>query len=379
MANPTKKIFIISGEVSGDLHAANLVSALKNHFASLEVYAMGSKKLQATGATMVQDIKDISVVGVFDVLKNIGKIKKAFNNVLSQIQSIKPDGVIFVDYPGFNLRLAQKVKTLGIKTFYYVSPQIWAWGKGRIKVIKKSIDHMIVFFDFEKNMYDKAGVDVFFCGHPLLDETSTTGTITELKFKNGLDTKKKTIGFFPGSRPSEIKSLFAELVKSADILYAHYDANVQFIVQKSPIIDKAVYLDFLSNKPYIKLVDNSIYDNFSVCDFSVVCSGTATLEAAIMGAPMIIIYKVSKISWFLFRHLVKIDNIGLCNVVAGKKIVPELLQEKVNANDITKEIINILENKPRLDKIKHDLLDVKNKLGHEGATERAAQYIAYKL
>lgn len=371
-----KKILIVAGEASGDMHAANLVLAIKNINPQIEFFGLGGKKMQQAGVDLLFNLADLAVVGFIEILRNFRKIKQAFSLILKKADEINPDAAILVDYPGFNLRLAKELKKRNIKVIYYISPQIWAWGLKRVNLIKKVVDKMIVLFKFEEELYQKFGVDAFFAGHPFL-ETVTAQLSRQDFLKNYAlpPGEKQIIGLMPGSRKIEVLTLLPLMIKTAQLLNQEF-RNTFFLVIKSQNVPQDLFDKFLSGSglPY-KIIENQSYDCINACDFVLVASGSATLEVAILQKPMVVIYKVSILTWVFLKFMLKIPYVGLVNVVVGRKIVPECLQFKATPKNIFAEIKNILISPEKMNQLKNDLQQVKESLGATGAAKRAATLI----
>jgi lipid-A-disaccharide synthase len=371
----SKKLFFIAGESSGDLHGAHLINSIKALDSTIEIYGIGGPQMQKAGAEIFEDLTKVAVIGFVEILKNIKFFKTVFNLALNKIDQIRPDAVILIDYPGFNLKIATEVKKRNIPIIYYISPQIWAWGKKRIELIKKVVDLIIVVFQFEENIYREKGINVAFFGHPLLDIVKPSDYKESIYKNYRLDKSKKIISLLPGSRINEIKYILPIMLESVYLIH-NLDKDFQFLIIKSPNVDNEVYKKCISirNLP-VRLIESDSYDLISISDFAMVCSGTATLETAILQIPMAVIYKISFISWLLIRNLIKIPSISLVNIVAGKKIVPEFLQYEAKSQKIARYTMNVLNNKTKIIKIKSDLKEVKNSLGIPGASQRTAEYI----
>ena len=370
-----KKIIIVAGEASGDMHAANLVSAIKKINPRIEFFGLGGKRMEQEGVALLFNLADLAVVGFVEVLKNLKKIRQAFSLILKKAEEIKPDAAILVDYPGFNLRLAKALKKRNIKVIYYISPQIWAWGLRRVKLIKKVVDKMIVVFKFEEELYKKFGIDALFAGHPFLDMINPTISRDNFLKSNGLSADKLTIGLMPGSRERETETHLPIMLESAKLIYKDIP-NSQFMVIKSPSVSQDIFDKLLNRYSMpLKRIENVSYDSINACDFVLVASGSATLEAAILLKPMVIIYKVSFLTWVFLKFMLKIPYVGLVNVVAGRKIVPECLQFGATPKRISEETNRILSDQIELSRIKIDLSKVREKLGEKGASNRAAKEI----
>ena len=370
-----KTIMIIAGEASGDLHAAHLVKELKSINPHLEIFGIGGRKMKEAGVDVIYDIVELAVVGFVEVLKHLKVFKKVLEKLLILLDTRKPDIVILVDYPGFNLRFAKYVKEKNIPVIYYISPQLWAWGKGRIEEIKKYVAKMVVIFGFEEELYRQAGVKASFVGHPFLDIVKPVWKKEETIKHLHLNHHSTKIALLPGSRQKEIERHLSVMLEACEKIKIQLP-DVEFILARRKELDSSIYNKIISRstiKPHS--LEDRPYEIMDISDIVIVSSGSATLETAIMEKPMIIVYKTSFLTWFLARNMIKIPNIGLVNVVAGKKIVPELIQFNATAKNIAKETLLILNNKKLQKHIKENLRKVKERLGERGATERAAHII----
>ena len=370
----SKKVFIITGEPSGDIQAGLLVSQLKALDTSVRVFAVGGESLKAAGAEIIHNIKDLSVLGFFDVLKHLDKFKKLMQSVLDKIEEIKPDAVIFVDFSGFNLRLAKKIHTL-TKTIYYISPQVWASRQGRVKTIKECIDKMIVIFKFERDFYQRFGIDAEFVGHPLLDIVKPSAPKETLRKEFGLKPDTLVLALLPGSRISEVTHILPIMLESVKLIKEKIP-HTESIIAKSRNIALSMY-EGLTRKTSIgaKIIEGRQYDCLEAADFVLVASGTATLEAAIMRKPNVIIYKMGLLNYLLYRPLVKIPFIGMENIVAEKCIAPEFIQFKAKPEAIAKKVLEILRDTQRLEELKKDFAALRERLGEPDAPLRAAKSI----
>jgi lipid-A-disaccharide synthase len=372
---------IIAGEASGDMRAAGLARALKELNPSLKLTGIGGVHMRQSGVECFADITELAVIGIAEVVRNLGRIKKVFDQTLRQIDSTRPDCVILVDYPGFNLRLARDIKKRGIRVVYYISPQVWAWREKRVLRIKKLVDRMIVLFPFEKNIYSKYGMKVDYVGHPLVDEIVITKGQTEVLKSIGLSDSKTTIGLMPGSRAKEIERHLPCMLQAAQLLYKH-NKERQFILLKSSSIpielinnviarSEATKQSFNIKDLPLKIFDGPTYDGINAMDAAIVASGTATLETALLKKPMVIIYKTSWLTYTIAKAVIKIPFIGLVNIMAGKKIVDELIQNDANAV----KIANSLESALYDHRLVEELSAVKASLGKPGASLRAARLV----
>ncbi len=369
------KLMIIAGEASGDLQASYLIKALKSLEPHLEIFGMGGKKMQAEGAEIIYDITDLAIVGFLEVLKHLATFKKIFEKLTGLLETRKPDAVILVDYPGFNLRFAKTAKEKNIRVIYYISPQIWAWGEKRIHEIKKYVDKMIVIFGFEESLYKEAGVKVSFVGHPFLDIVKPVWKKEETIKISHMKHDSIKIVLMPGSRKKEIEKHLPSMLRSCEII-KNKIPNAEFIISRIKELDQRLY-DKIVRRSKIKThsLENKPYEVMDIADLVIVSSGSATLEVAIMEKPMVIIYKTSFLTWLLAKNLIKIPDIGLVNIVAGQRIVPELVQFEVTPENIARESLGILNDHKRIHEIKENLRKVKSKLGETGASSRASHII----
>jgi lipid-A-disaccharide synthase len=368
-----KTIMIIAGEASGDMHGASLVQEMLKIKPSLNFYGIGGNELKETGVKLLADAADMAVVGLTEVISKLGSFLKIMNQMKKSLDDIKPDLVILIDYPDFNLPLARAAHKRGIKVFYFISPQVWAWRKGRIRQIKRVVTKMAVILPFEIDTYSQKGFHVNYVGHPLLDRVKTNYSREEAHKIFGL-TDNTTIGLLPGSRSSEVVKLLPEMLQAAKTI-AQEIPQAQFILPLADTVDEKIITDIISRfKVNVKVISGNTYDVISCCDLAIVASGTATLETALLGIPMIIVYKISPFSYFIGKLAIRVRNIGLVNIIAGKTIVPELIQGQANGARIADEALTILNNKDdRRREIIKDLAEIRAKLGSPGAALRAAQ------
>jgi len=371
----SKKIMLVAGEVSGDLHGAHLVEAIHRVDSEIKFVGMGGKDLERMGMKLLYHFQDLSVVGITEVFFKLSSVVKALRVLKQSIDQEKPDLVILIDFPDFNLRVAKIAHRRGIPILYYISPQVWAWRSKRIKLIARLVKKMIVLFPFEIPLYEAAGVDVEWVGHPLLDMVRPT-LPREVAFQQfGLDPKRRTIGLLPGSRKHEIERLLSPLLASAHLLQKEIP-DLQFVIPIAPGIPQTIFSSQMKNISIpIKVVEGFTYDVMNLSELLITASGTATLEGAILGKPMIIIYRVSLLSYWIGRALIRVKHIGLVNLVAGRGIVPELIQTDVNPETITEEALHILKNPVLCQRMIESMAEVRQNLGEPGAAQRAARIV----
>jgi len=369
-----KKILIVCGEPSGDLLAANLVSAIKNLDPNIKISALGGAHLAKTGCEIFYDINELSVMGLFAVLKKLPKFFKLKKIILRKIDADKPDAIILVDFSGFNLRLAKAINKR-LPVIYYVSPQVWASREGRINCIKKFVSMLVVLFKFEAEFYRQRGIPTAGVGHPLIDLVKPDLKKQEFLNNFRVDPSKKIIALLPGSRKQEIKIILPLMLKAA-VLINKAVPQTQFIIAKAPNSDQQLYLNECKKFNLdLKIIDGKTYDCLNLAEASIVCSGTATLEAAITRKPFVIVYKTNLFNYLLYRPQIKIPYIGMVNIVAGRKIVPEFIQFGARPKKIAKAIIGLLQNPLSAGRMSQDLKTVKDSLGQPGAAGRAAKLI----
>lgn len=366
---------IVAGEISGDSHGAALVNEIKRSNPHITFSGLGGAKMKNAGVAIDEDLTRFAVVGFLEVLKHYGEFRRCFYTFLKNVKTRKPEAVILIDYPGFNLRIAGKLKRMKVPVIYYISPQVWAWKENRVDFIKKNVDRMLVLFDFEKDFYAKRGMQVDFVGHPLADEVQITKDRDETLTSIGLSTDKFTIGILPGSRQKEIESLLPPMLDAAQILH-NEDPRFQFLILKATNLSSDLFENFLTKKSLpIRILDGSFHNGLNACDICMVASGTATLETALLLKPMVVVYKTSWLTYVLAKALIKIPYIGLVNVVAGKKIVPECIQEDATGIAIAAALKNIYHHPSEFDRVRADLEKVQDSLGKSGASQRAAENI----
>ncbi len=379
MTKNKQHIGIIAGETSGDMRAASLIRELKILKPHVRISGIAGPSMLANGVEAIAHIDDLSVMGITEVLKNLGRIKKIFNQTLAHIQSTRPDAVVLVDYPGFNLRLAKAVKALGIKVIYYISPKVWAWKESRVKIIRKVVDRMIVIFPFEVEFYKKHGMNVDYVGNPIVDDINVSEPPSSLKATLKLAPNAQTIGLLPGSRQKEIERHMPIMVKTAQWL-VHKNPKRQFIVIKAPLISKEKLEYYLKSSGLnYRIYGGSFYNGVCATDAVIASSGTATLEAGLLLKPMAVMYVLSTLTYEIARRLMKIRYASLVNIIAGREIVKEFIQHAATDVAMGTYLDDILNNPNRYAAITNDLAMMKSSLGKSGANKRAAAIVAQVL
>jgi lipid-A-disaccharide synthase len=363
---------IVAGEASGDLHGGNLVRAMHQIDPDLSFYGVGGKRMQAAGVELLADAADMAVVGLTEVAFKLGMILRVMRRLKLSLLEEKPDLVILIDYPDFNLPVARAARKRGIKVLYYISPQVWAWRKGRIEMIRKTVDRMVVILPFEEKFYRDAGIDVTFVGHPLLEEVRKKYSRSEALKRFGLREEAITIAILPGSRRSEVTVLLPEMLRACRILTEKI-SPLQFVLPIAGTLDPAFVRNILGQFPIrVNVIRDEIYDVIAVSDTAMVASGTATLETALLETPMVVVYKVSGVSYAIGRRFIRVDHISLVNLIAGCAVVPELIQAEANPERIAAEVKDIITRRGRAREMRASLAEIRGKLGTPGASQRTA-------
>ena len=354
------RFYIITGETSGDMHAANLVREMKKINTSISFRAWGGDRLISEGVSIVKHIKDTSFMGFWNVLKNVHIIKSNLSFCKNDILNFNPNALILVDYPGFNLKIAKYAKKLNIKVFYYISPKVWAWNVKRILKIKRYVDHLLVIFPFEVEFYKKHGIDAIYVGNPLLDE------IDKKSFKLSSNSYKPIIALLPGSRKQEIDLILPHMLSTVDNF-----PDFQFIIACNNIFSKEYYNSFIKDLD-VQLVFNETHALLTHSKAALITSGTATLEAAFLKVPQVVCYKTNWLTYILARIMIKIQFLSLVNIILNKDVVKELIQINLNKNNLVKELNFILNRKNNILKDYNKIINIFNK---KGASNNAARYI----
>lgn len=373
-----KNVLIVAGEASGDLHGASLIHELKKKDSSLKIFGIGGNKMRAEGMELIYHIDKMAFLGFAEVIKHLPFIKKVQSDLIIEVKKRNVKQIVLIDYPGFNLSIAKKLKKLEpelkLELIYYITPQVWAWGKGRVKLIGDLFKKVLVVFPFEEKFFKEKNVDAQFVGHPLIQEVKNyefiSRNLLDNKFK--LDPSREILLIMPGSRKQEVRSIFPEAIKAADKLAEEFD--MQTVVACSDNFDERMFYGLTDVKRF-KVIKDHTYDLMNAAKFGIVKSGTSTLEAGLLGLPMVIVYKTSALTYLIGKSLVKIKNIGMANIVLDEQVVPELIQKDANAEKIYDEAKNILSDDDLLNDIKKRLSRIKQVLGDKDAPENAAKII----
>ena len=372
---PPLSIMFSAGESSGDQHAANMFLELKKHQPDIKGFGMGGAKMALAGIDIRYDSGSIGVIGVVEVLKHYGEIRRALKLIQQLVSTERPDLLVCVDYKEFNLKLARFAKQCGVKVLFYVSPQVWAWRPGRVKTYGKAIDMMAVIFPFETTYYDAENVPVRYVGHPSVDKVHPQRSRLEDMAIFNLDEGNPVIGLLPGSRANEINRLLPIMLAAAEILQARIP-GIQFMLPQADSISDELLESYMDRSPVkITVIKNQPYDVIQCCDVVMTTSGTATIEIALLNVPMVITYKLAALTYWLGRWLVNTPFIGLPNIILGKGFIKELIQYEATSENLAEEIQRILTDKFYADQMRDNLKQVKQQLGQGGGSKNMAELV----
>lgn len=369
------KIMFSAGEASGDTHGASVAKALREIYPSVEMFGMGGNLMDEAGVRIVYDIKNLGVIGLVEIVKSLPKFFKLRTYLKRIMMKERPDVLVCIDYPGFNMKLAEVAHQLGIPVLYYIAPTIWAWHSSRGKTIKKYVTKVASIFPFEAEAYGKYNCDVEFVGHPLLDIVHPTMSVDESMTYFNARAEAKRVLLMPGSRKQEVLSLLDVMLESGEkLLQSHED--VQFFLPRAHTIDRSELETFIKERRVpVTITEDHTYDLMQICDVCLAASGTATLETAMMELPTILLYKVSPITYGIGKMVVNLSHVGLPNIIAGKEVIPELLQSDVSADNIVEHMLPLLDDLKENEHMRQELRTVRDKLGEPGAVKRVAELI----
>ena len=370
------KIMLSAGEASGDLHGANLAEALKAVDPQVELIGMGGEQMRKAGVRIVYDIKNLGVIGIGEIIKKIPFFYKLRTFLVNTMKEEKPDALVCIDYPGFNMKLIEKAKEAGIPVIYYILPTIWAWHKSRGNVIAEYTDLAVSVFPFEAEMYKKMGTIVVYGGHPLLDTVKPSMSKDEAYSFFGLQQEKKTVLFMPGSRVQEVQSLYGKMLAAGKLLQDKVE-GLQFMVPKASTIDRHMLEEAAREANLeVHIGEERVYDMMNIADAAICASGTATLEPALMGVPTLLVYRVNALTYWLSKILVHLDSIGLPNIISGHRIMPELWQDEVTPENIEAAVLPWLVDAAASEEARHLMTGVRCQMGEAGAVRRTAEIIS---
>jgi len=363
-------VMVSCGEASGDLYAGALATELQRLAPGTRVFGLGGPRLAASGAELVGDYRGLAVTGLTEALRVLPRSFGMLRRLRARLLNDRPDVLVAVDFPDFNFGLAQSARKLGIPVVYYISPQLWAWRPGRIRTMKAIATKVLVIFPFEQEIYERAGIPVEFVGHPLIDLIHVASDRKDLLTSHGLDPEAPTVALLPGSRPNEVRAILPTLAAAASVIRAHV-AKVQFVIARAPNLASSLFAS-LATSGRIAIVEGRADDVLNASDVVVTASGTATVQTALHLRPMVIVYRLSPLTYRLGRRFVKLDTFGMVNLVSGRRIVPELIQDDFTPERVAEEVRSLLTDRSRADAMRRDLRDMRSRLGDAGASRRAA-------
>jgi lipid-A-disaccharide synthase len=374
------EILISAGEASSDMYAARLATALQARTGA-RLFGMGGKRMAEAGVELIVDYREVAVVGISEVLHKIPTVIGVQRRLASEAVRRCASLAILVDSPGTHLGVARRLKNHGIRVGYFIGPQVWAWRPGRVRVVKRLVERMVVIFPFEEEIYRGAGVPVDFVGHPLVDVVRASASRAEFATRCGLDPNRTIVTLLPGSRRSEIERHYPLIMEACERLSRrpHSRGPIQFVLAAAPALGPDLFATYARQGISVTRVEGATYDALAAADCAIVASGTATVESALLGTPMVVVYRVSPTSAFVLRRMVRSPFIAMVNLIAGRRVVPELIQDQFTSAALEQEVRKLLESPAARDEMKAGLAEVRAKLGPGGAIERAADIFARML
>ena len=378
------KIMVVAGEASGDKHGAALVCALRKIYPDtrFEVFGSGGEEMRAAGVETLVDARATAVIGIPEIARALGRLYGAYRTLLDAARARRPDTVVLIDWPDFNMRLARRLRREGYRIVYYISPQVWAWRRYRVRALRRDVERMLVILPFEEEFYKGEGIEVEYVGHPLAQAVRATATRDEFARRHGLDGSRPIIALLPGSRHKEIHYHLPAMLDAARRLRQSLHDDAQFVVPLASTVSRKQVEAILGEAGSgaardVAVIERDTYDALAHAQIAVVASGTATVEAALMGTPMVIVYRASELNWRLIRPLIRLDTFGMVNLIAGRRVVPELIQHDVTGEKIASEVTKILSDPARLARMRDDLREVRGRLkaGGRSGAERAARAV----
>jgi lipid-A-disaccharide synthase len=371
----SRKIMVVAGEASGDKHGAALVDSLRKLYpdTSFEIFGSGGDEMRAAGVETLVDARATAVIGIPEIARALGRLYGAYRTLIEAARARRPDAVVLIDWPDFNMRLARRLRREGFKIVYYISPQVWAWRRYRVRALRRDVERMLVILPFEEEFYKESGIEVEYVGHPLAEAVAVTSTRDEFIGRHGLDRSRPIIALLPGSRHKEIHYHLPAMLDAARRLRNADSGDPQFVVPLASTVDRDQIKAIMNQAGReaaagVTLIERGTYDALGHAQIAVVASGTATVEAALIGTPMVIIYRASELNWRLIRPLIHLDTFGMVNLIAAKRVVPELIQHDVTGEKIAREVTRILSDPAGLARMREDLRQVSERLKAGGGS-----------
>jgi lipid-A-disaccharide synthase len=379
------QVLISAGEASGDMYAARLAAALRAR-ADVHLFGLGGPQMREADVELVADSSEVAVLGITEVLHRLPALHRVMERLVAEAARRRPALAILTDFPGFHLRLARRLRPLGVRNVYFVAPQFWAWRPWRARLVRRRFERALCIFPFEEKFYRDAGVTVDFIGHPLVDQVQPVTSLEEfrvrrenLTVKHRLDSCREILALLPGSRPGEIAYNVPPILQACQLLDRAHPGRLQFVLAVAPGLKTGEVANFASSEVALHMVEDDTYAVLAAADVSIIASGTATVEGALAGAPMVVVYRVSPATAFLARRLVRAPFFSMPNLIAGRRVVPELIQNDFTPERLAAEATRLLDSPEAREQMKRNLAEVRSKLGPGGAIERAADIIARML
>jgi lipid-A-disaccharide synthase len=368
------RVMISCGEPSGDLYAGALARELFRLNPSLSIVGLGSERLSQAGAHLTADFRGLSVTGLLEVARVLPRTYAVYRRLIADAEATRPDVFVAIDFPDFNFRVAHQMRRLSVPVVYYISPQLWAWRPGRLKTMRRIADRVLVIFPFEEEIYRRAEVPVEWVGHPLFDVSVPPRPRAEFLATQSIDPARPVVALLPGSRRNEVRAILPGLIEAAAIIRDRVPA-AQFVLARAPHLPDELFAGLVNASPPVTVLDGSADAVLGSADVALVASGTITVQAAMHGCPMVVVYRLSPLTYRLGRPFVQVDTFAMANLVAGRKIVPELIQDDFTPSAVAEHALRLLQNPAEADRMRRDLRDVRAKLGAQGASLRAAQAV----
>ncbi len=370
-----RSILIIAGESSGEKYGAGVIQALRSHVPDIHYFGIGGKRMKEAGAELLYSVSELALVGIFEIFSHIPRLKRIFHHLEEETAARKPEMAVLIDAPDFNLRFARKLKRLSIPVFYYISPTVWAWRKNRLKIIKKYIDKMLLIFPFEESIYKEHSIPAVFVGHPLLQRMQLTLSRNDYFAKFNFNPQKKQIAFLPGSRKSEIDRHMPILIKTASMLKDRYHSEFSLVLAED--VSDEIFSAYPEIKEYeINIISGHNYEVMAYSDLVLSACGTATLETALLETPLIAFYRLHPFTYYLGRPFVRLNHFSIVNILAGKQIIPELIQRRMSPENLMKEASAILDSAEIQWNMVQQFRQIKQMLGEKNSYVHAAKEIA---
>ena len=372
MSSP--RFLMVAGEASGDMYGADVARRLFRLFSGCRIYGLGGQRMREAGVELEGDISRIAVVGPFEVISYLGKLYRVFRRLAERIEREPPSAAVLIDFPDFNLRLAKRIKDAGAPIIYYISPQVWAWRQGRLSQIQRLVDKMLVIFPFEEQIYREAGIPVEFVGHPLVDMVCASKSKEEFCQDHQLDPRKPIVALLPGSRRKEVRYILPTLCKTVDLIVIQ-KPDTQFVLPMAPGLEKRLLENMIGARPITVVMDET-YNAIRYSRAAIVASGTATLETALLGAPEVIVYRISRATWFLGKLLLKVRLFGIVNIILGEEVVPELFQNKMTPEEVSRTALALMDDVWLQSRIRGNYEKLRRQLGKGNVAERVAESVS---